>query len=198
MTRLKKIVSGGQRGSDTAALDVAIKLRIDHGGWCPRGRLREDRNGKGEEIIPDRYQLKCPTDADSEEKESNIYNERTKLNIRDSDGTLIFVPMIPLPSAINDGTRLTIDEAKAKEKPYLIINLSKEWDANSVVQWIDENNIQTLNVAGPRESRSPGIYNSSLKFLEKTLPLLVSNNNSNTNEQNSNKRRSCWSFICGR
>jgi hypothetical protein len=39
---IKKIISGGQTGADHAALDVAIKLRIPHGGWIPKGRNIED------------------------------------------------------------------------------------------------------------------------------------------------------------
>jgi hypothetical protein len=39
---IKKIISGGQTGADRAALDVAIKLNIPHGGWVPKGRLAED------------------------------------------------------------------------------------------------------------------------------------------------------------
>ncbi|MDH3955953.1 MAG: putative molybdenum carrier protein, partial [Desulfobacteraceae bacterium] len=35
---LKKIISGGQTEVDQAALDMAIKLRIPHGGWIPKGR----------------------------------------------------------------------------------------------------------------------------------------------------------------
>jgi len=35
---LKKIISGGQTGANQAALDVAIKLGISHGGWIPNGR----------------------------------------------------------------------------------------------------------------------------------------------------------------
>ena len=101
---IEKIVSGGQTGADRAGLDAAIKLEIQHGGWCPRGRQAEDGD------IHVRYNLQCPVDGDSEAEEKNIYNERTKLNIRDSDGTLIFVPRIPLPLSITDGTNLTIKE----------------------------------------------------------------------------------------
>ena len=36
-----KIISGGQTGVDRAALDVALKYRIECGGWCPAGRLDE-------------------------------------------------------------------------------------------------------------------------------------------------------------
>jgi len=46
---IKKIISGGQTGADRAALDVAIKLNIPHGGWIPKGRLAEDGP------LPDKY-----------------------------------------------------------------------------------------------------------------------------------------------
>jgi len=38
---IKKIISGGQTGVDQAALEVAINLGIDCGGWCPPGRMCE-------------------------------------------------------------------------------------------------------------------------------------------------------------
>jgi len=34
---IKKIISGGQVGADQAALDVAIKYGIPHGGWIQKG-----------------------------------------------------------------------------------------------------------------------------------------------------------------
>ena len=33
---LEKIVTGGQTGVDRAALDAAMALGIEVGGWCPR------------------------------------------------------------------------------------------------------------------------------------------------------------------
>ena len=39
---IKKIISGGQPGVEIAALDVALKLGIPHGGWIPKGRMAED------------------------------------------------------------------------------------------------------------------------------------------------------------
>jgi putative molybdenum carrier protein len=38
----RKIVSGGQTGVDRAALDAAIELGIEYGGWCPKGGWAED------------------------------------------------------------------------------------------------------------------------------------------------------------
>ena len=46
-----KIVSGGQTGVDRAALDVAMQMGIETGGWCPKDRRAEDGR------IPEHYQL---------------------------------------------------------------------------------------------------------------------------------------------
>ncbi len=39
---IEKFISGGQSGADRAALDVAIKFNIPHGGWVLKGRIAED------------------------------------------------------------------------------------------------------------------------------------------------------------
>ena len=70
-----KIVSGGQTGVDRAALDVALDLGLEAGGWVPRGRRAEDG------VIAERYPVR--------ECESDAYAERTRLNVRDSDATLV-------------------------------------------------------------------------------------------------------------
>lgn len=150
---INKIISGGQTGVDRAALDVAIKLNLAHGGWCPLGRLAE--LGK---TIPKKYLLK--------ETASSDYNERTALNIKDSDGTLILI--ITGRNNIKDGTLFTIQKADRTCKPYLIVNLSKSYSISNIANWVTENSINILNIAGPRESTCPGIYNISLNFI-KTL-----------------------------
>lgn len=156
-TMLEKIVSGGQTGVDRAALDAAIKLGVPHGGWCPKGRKAED--GK----LADCYELV--------ETESDEYSERTKHNIRDSDGTLIIVASTPIK--VTDGTILTINEVKEKAKPYLIVDLSEKDKINEkIAYWIRDNNIKILNIAGPRESQSPGIYESSSKIFLELLNML--------------------------
>jgi hypothetical protein len=55
---IKKIISGGQAGTDRTALDVALKLGIPHGGWIPKGHKTEDG------ALPEIYRLKeMPTDS---------------------------------------------------------------------------------------------------------------------------------------
>jgi hypothetical protein len=151
-----KIVSGGQTGVDRAALDAAMALGLPHGGWCPKGRVAED----GE--IPQRYLLK--------ETQSSGYIERTKLNVRDSDGTLIIVAS--LATEITYGTNLTKEEAEKTGKPLLIVDLSQEIDFAQILAWEIKNHINVLNVAGPRESKSVGIYQQSYDFLKKLLLFL--------------------------
>lgn len=148
------IVSGGQTGVDRSALDAAIQLSIVHTGWCPKGRKSE--NG----VIPEIYQLN--------ETESEKYEERTQLNVRDSEGTLIFVPSTPIK--VTDGTVLTMREVFEKNQPHLIIDLSQNQNINSQLKdWVNEKKISVLNIAGPRESQSPGIYKTVFKILTDAL-----------------------------
>jgi hypothetical protein len=150
---IKKIIAGGQTGVDRAALDAALKFNIPIGGWCPHGRKAEDG------IIPQHYPLK--------ETESGYYEERTRFNVRDSDGTLILVFEMPIHTM--NGTQLTIEEAKKIGKPFFIVNLSKPPLLESLQHWMKENRIEVLNIAGPRESQSPGIAKLTFQFLERFL-----------------------------
>lgn len=144
---MKKLISGGQTGVDRAALDVAIQHNIFHGGWCPAGRKAEDGP------IPECYLL--------QETNSPNYAVRTKLNVRDSDGTLILCEGEPV-----GGTGLTVDFARELDKSFLVIRLDEDSKPAMVVDWIREHTISVLNVAGPRESTTPGIYAKAKTFLE--------------------------------
>jgi predicted Rossmann-fold nucleotide-binding protein len=147
---VRRIVSGGQTGVDRAALNAAMELGIPCGGWCPRGRRAEDG------AIPRKYPL--------QETESRNYHKRTKLNVRDSDATLILNR-----GELEGGTAYTVRLAEKMGKPYLIVALDGPRDSEPVVAWLDEKGIQVLNVAGPKESKRPGIYDQSLRFLRTVL-----------------------------
>jgi hypothetical protein len=147
---ITKIVSGGQTGVDRAALDVALEFGLACGGWCPRGRRAEDGP------IPAHYPLT--------ETSSSAYPQRTRKNVQDSDGTLILVRDHPA-----GGTALTIQFAEANDKPYQVVDLTDEPDPDRVRSWCRAHAIQVLNVAGPRESESPGIYEQAARFLRAVL-----------------------------
>jgi len=146
-----KIISGGQSGVDRAALDAALELGIDCGGWCPKGRRAEDGP------IDTRYPL---IETTSEE-----YEQRTGQNVLRADGTLILTIFLPLTG----GTALTHELAIKHQKPLLIVDLEEidieEANIDAAVSWLAEHHIKTLNVAGPRESQQPGIYALSREFL---------------------------------
>ena len=157
---LKKIISGGQTGADRAALDFAIKRKIPHGGWVPKGRITEDG------LLPKKYKLtEMPTES---------YHERTEQNVIDSDGTLI-VSHGPLTG----GSEYTQAMAEKHHRPFLHIDLNQQDvlpASVEVLSWLDEHNINTLNVAGPRASKDPKIYEAVKDILEAILILEASKN----------------------
>lgn len=151
---VSKIISGGQTGVDRAALDVALERGIDCGGWCPQGRRAEDGR------IDDRYPLReTPWDG---------YPQRTEWNVRDSDGTLILTRGQP-----DRGTALTVRLAQQRKKPYLLVDLTAGADTAMVQEWAASHRIETLNVAGPRESSAVGIHEQAADFLRQLFALPV-------------------------
>lgn len=153
---VKKIVSGGQTGADRAALDVAIRWKIPHGGWVPQGRMAEDGP------LPEKYRLdEMPTDS---------YAARTEQNVIDSDGTLIIAS-----GKLSGGADYTREMTLKHKKQLLGIDLSITGHAEAaslIASWIRLRRIQVINVAGPRASESPTIYHHVGRILELTLRIL--------------------------
>lgn len=150
MTDIEKIISGGQTGVDRAALDVALELGVPCGGWCPKHRRAEDGR------IPAHYPLIESATAN--------YAERTALNARDSDGTLILAP-----GSLTGGTALTRSVAQRYGRPVYVVDLNQHADLSSVQEWITQHSIRVLNIAGPRESQQPGIHDRAVEFLKALL-----------------------------
>ena len=142
------IVSGGQTGVDRAALDLALELGLACGGFCPRGRIAEDGR------IDDRYPLIETPSAD--------YAERTEWNIVHSDATLILHR-----GHLSGGTALTARLARRQGKPLRLVDLAEHPDPAAVAAWVAS--FRVLNVAGPRQSQSPGIYRAAREFLRQVL-----------------------------
>lgn len=148
--RIEKLVSGGQTGVDRAALDVALASCMPCGGWCPKGRLAEDGP------IPARYPLS--------ETPSGELAQRTEWNVRDSDATLVLVR-----GPARGGTRATLDFAKALGRPHLTVGLGRAPNFAATLAWLGRHSACVLNIAGPRESESPGIYRATRSYLEALL-----------------------------
>jgi hypothetical protein len=141
----QKIVSGGQTGVDRAALDFALERCFPCGGWCPEDREAEDGR------IPDRYPL---------EEVTGGYRVRTEKNVIDSDATLIIII-----DKLSGGTLLTRNLCRKRGRPYVVVKLESADAVETARRLLRNPGIFVLNVAGPRESGEPGIYDRTLGFL---------------------------------
>ncbi len=98
------------------------------------------------------------------EMASGSYRQRTKKNVEDSDGTLI------LNLGLFDGGSLATKRfAERMGRPLLVLqldNLPMVEAREALLSWLGQFPIQTLNVAGPRESKRPGIYMATLAILD--------------------------------
>ncbi len=151
---LEKIVSGGQTGTDRAGLVAAKEQGFETGGWAPKGWRTTDG--------PD-YSL---AELGLIQSDASGYRERTEQNVVDSDATLIFSQN--LESA---GTKLTIKLAKKHNKPLKIVRFDgyQKLMTASIVVWLHEMEIETLNIAGNSEKSAPGIYEEAKKFISYVL-----------------------------
>lgn len=155
---ISKIISGGQSGVDRAALDVAIKLGIPHGGWVPKGRRAEDGP------VAETYSLR--------ETPTSDYAERTEKNVVAADGTLIISR-----GELTGGSEYTRQMALKHDRPWLHIDLKRTAAFRSAVtatEWLSAHGIRVLNVAGPRASKDPNIYREAAALLESLYYLSLS------------------------
>ena len=149
----RRVISGGQTGADRAALDVARELGLAHGGWVPRGRWAEDG------VLATHYQV--------QETESPHTAIRTEWNVRDADATLVFSH-----GPATGGTALTIELAGRLGKPLLQVDFAASDEAQATQQvtaWLQKVRPEVLNVAGPRASNDPLIYDSVSRVLRRVF-----------------------------
>jgi hypothetical protein len=146
----KKIISSGQSGADRAALDVAIKLNIPHGGWASEGELAVDGS------MSAKYRLR--------ETRSSSNEVQAELNVVDSDGTLIMTR-----GPLNRILAYVREAAARHQKPWLYVDLSESdafHAAFEIESWLLRNNIEVLNVAGPRDGSDSDLYQATKSILE--------------------------------
>ncbi|MCL1846895.1 MAG: Maf family nucleotide pyrophosphatase [Coriobacteriia bacterium] len=143
MGKIRTIRSGGQTGADRGALEAARQLGVPLTGWCPLGGLAED--------YPNPPGLLLPFPELVETTTKNYY-QRTALNVRDSDATLILLLKTVTKSP---GTTFTIEAAQRYKRPCLVLD---QVDVPKAITWLDSlGNDLDLNVAGSRERFCPGV-----------------------------------------
>lgn len=188
--RLTSIISGGQTGADRGGLDAAIALDLGWGGWAPKGWRAED----GEIPLIYRERMRCSSSAD--------YGMRTRLNVQDSDGTLI----ISFAEELTGGSEYTRKQChEVQKKPYVHLVLPERGKtrvpdevAAEIRKWVAGSRINILNVAGPRESKEPGIQEAVRDTLVWMLEDLARDHECVAAECDGCQARCCMHKGCGR
>ena len=164
MAKLKKVISGGQTGVDQAALRAAEASGLEVGGWCPPDGMAHDGP------IPERLlkHMKRTPDSATTDAPEIPRSQRTNWNVRDSDATLILRKLTSVEKAVHDpGTSYTFECAVFNGRPLLLCDPDDpdHTKAHLVREWLQTENVETLNVAGPAELTQPGIGQLAEQFL---------------------------------
>lgn len=145
-----KIISGGQTGIDRLGLEMGRELGLETGGTTTPGYYTE--NGP-DTSLQDFGVTEIDPELQAGRKGKEFYLPRTEQNVINSDGTVYF-------STDEDsaGRIATQRFAKAHNKPFLLNPTSQE-----LAQWLVDNNIGTLNVAGNRGSKVSPEFDSQVR-----------------------------------
>ena len=156
---LWKIISGGQTGADQGGLFAGKYLKLYTGGVAPKNYMTETG-----------MCMHLKHTFGLVENDNCNYNDRTTINIKESDGTIIFGNLKK-----SSGSKFTYSECIQNNKPIFLLGireLNLLYSKESIdkikikyIKWIVENNIRILNVAGNRESKNKGMTEKVFKFL---------------------------------
>ena len=146
--RPRLVVSGGQTGADKAGLVAAYHCGIKTGGYAPLG-YRTERG-------PD---LTLASTYGLTELSTVNYFDRTQKNILAADATIIFSTKRSSP-----GTRATYRLCSEINKPFILLDPDMH-EAYAVRYFLNLHKPDILNVAGNRESKSPGIFDRVCQIL---------------------------------
>lgn len=144
-----KIISGGQTGADQGGLIAGKAIGLETGGTMPRGFRTLDGPRPN---FAGFFGVKESPHAQ--------YDIRTANNVWDSDGTIRFAEFFDSP-----GEHCTIKWIREYDKPYIDVDMRAPRDPQDVRDWLVENSIKVLNVAGNSERTSPGIEKRVTRYL---------------------------------
>ena len=173
-----KIISGGQTGADKGGLEAGRLLGLETGGYAPRGYTNET----GYDPSLKEYGLN--------EMGTTSLPVRTQQNIKWSDGTIVFLNTEKISrgsgktvlycrfekwwrGAIEENARNLIKSSSSGYRPVLVMNITFETDdmIEKIRNFIELNNIKTLNIAGSRESTHTGIQTFVRGLLMRALKI---------------------------
>lgn len=153
---IREIISGGQTGVDRAALKVAhLWPGIRGWGYCPKGRKAEDG------AIPEAFEMI--------ELRSTDYRDRTSKNVQCADAVLI----LKKRESQSPGTRFTVGQCRAHKKAWYVADPFEPLIIPRIAKWVIDISPQKLMIAGPRESKAPGIEKQALGFIHSAIHHMV-------------------------
>lgn len=151
---ITSIISGGQTGADQGGLYAGQMLGLQTGGWCAANWMTE--LGPQKELLQGFGLI---------EDGKFTYDQRTVINVRMSDGTVLF------GNLNSPGSRLTASVIQQMKRPNVHFDIP--WNMQDRKRyfrdWVERNGILVLNVAGNRESKNKGIGEEVCKFLLEVL-----------------------------
>jgi hypothetical protein len=175
-----KIISGAQTGVDMAGLDAAQEVNIPTGGTAA-AKWQQSTEGDKKIFNPalkTKYGLRegkiTKRTAQDGRPYDDVYYQRTLDNAQEADGTIWF------GNAKSPGGKLTLGRDAQRGKPSPLINPTS---AQEIRNWLNENNIKTLNVAGNREHTNPGIYDKAKTLLVEALKQTTQPTTNTTTQQ---------------
>jgi Circularly permutated YpsA SLOG family len=108
-----------------------------------------------------------PRDYPVQELQGGGFSERTLQNVKDSDGTVAIYP-----AELRGGTEQTVRFCVDLKRPHKLIDASKislEDAAKLIGDFVRENKIGILNVAGPRQTEWPEGYDYASRLMSAFL-----------------------------
>ena len=155
-----RVISGGQDGADILGLMAGQRLGLETGGYMPKDAWTE--HGSDVDRMIDFGMVEDPTPIPIDKATMDVdpitrkriegtgkinrgdaYRTRTQRNVMESDGTIMFT--VP-GRGDSPGARVTRQAADSMGKPFLHNPTPAQ-----VRDWVQENGIKTLNIAGNRE-----------------------------------------------
>ena len=172
------VISGGQAGADIGGLLSARRYGFVTGGKAPKGFWSEPGGVATPELLKE---LGLEEDT-SGLRLGEALVERSKKNVDSADGTIAF-----LPPGKSVGTSKTIgyaqtgmwrhyipDYAGDVYKPHVVVKWDDpiEYAVESIVNFLKDNNVKTLNIAGSRESVIPGMQKRTEEIMDSVFAQL--------------------------
>lgn len=164
---VSKVIAGLQTGGDQGGLYGARDAGVETGGWAPKGWMTE--TGPNPYLGAVLGLSECPQEG---------YPARTAMNVRDSDGTLIFGNHFSKGCSLTKHYCMTI-----YKRPLILVAWPSKWtpggpawvdrdrevSVEGTRKWIERHAVRVLNVAGNRESTNPGIQEACRAFVREVL-----------------------------